>query len=369
VADDVRVAVYPADRWGCGSHRLIWPSEVLQRQGHDVTIVESKDRHVEMVIDNRVDRVVKVKVPDDVNVVVLQRVTHRYLAQAVRVLRDQGVTVVVDVDDDLASIHPDNPAWYHLHPRSRERRLGKNTGLHTWTYLGEACREASLVTATTPALVQRYGHGHGVVLPNYLADHYYGVTHHDSDVLGWPASLRSHPNDPAVVGSAVARLVDEGHTFRVASAADGVGRAFGMTDDERVQRVTDAVELYAWPTELARLGVGIAPLADTRFNAAKSWLKPLELAAVGVPWVGSPRVEYARLHRLGCGVLVDRPKDWYRTLRSLLRDAGRRTELADAGRAAAATLRLDDHAWRWWEAWSDAVARDRGRTRATTVVG
>jgi hypothetical protein len=338
---------------------LIWPAEALRRQGYDVTIVTSQDRHVEMVIDNRVDRVVDVTVPDEVDVVVLQRVTHRYLAQAVAVLRRKGLTVVIDVDDDLGAIHPSNPAWEALHPRSTERRLGKDVGLHSWANLGEACREASLVTATTPALVDRYGHGHGAVLPNYLAEHYYGVEHVDSTVLGWPASLRSHPNDPQVVGNAVARLVDQGYAFHVTSVADGVGRAFGLTSDDGIGRVEQPIALYDWPAELTKLGVGIAPLADTRFNAAKSWLKPLELSAVGVPWVGSPRADYARLHRLGCGVLVDRPKDWYRVLRSLLTDERRRSELADAGRAVAATLRLEDHAWKWWEAWDHALARDR----------
>lgn len=359
----MRVAVYPADRWGCGAHRLIWPAEALRRQGHDVTIVSTKDRHVEMTIDNRVDRVVSVKVPDDVDVVVLQRVTHRYLAQAVTVLRQQGITVVVDVDDDLATIDPRNPAWEALHPRADERRVGKNVGLHTWSNLGAACRDASLVTATTPALIERYGHGHGVVLPNYLAEHYYDVPHEDSDLLGWPASLRSHPADPAVVGTAVAQLVNRGFRFHVASVAEGVGRAFALSGDDVVSRVESSVALHDWPAEVARLGVGIAPLADTRFNAAKSWLKPLEMSAVGVPWVGSPRADYTRLHRLGCGVLVERPKDWFRVLRSLLTDQKRRSELSDAGRAVAATLRLEDHAWRWWEAWDYACSRDRASRR------
>jgi hypothetical protein len=318
-----------------------------------------------MVIDNRDDRVVDVKVPDEVDVVVFQRVTHRYLAQAVAVLRERGKTVVVDVDDDLSVIHPDNPAWQALHPKRHERFTGKPY-LHAWGNLGDACRAASLVTATTPALVQRYGHGRGVVLPNYLAAHYYDVPHDDSALLGWPASLRSHPNDPAVVGNAVARLVDAGYRFHVTSVADGVGSAFGLTSDDVVSRIENPVPLYDWPDEVAKIGVGIAPLADTKFNVAKSWLKPLELSAVGVPWVGSPREEYRRLHQLGCGVLVDRPKDWFRVLRSLLRDERRRTELADAGRAVAATLRLEDHAWRWWEAWSDALAADRTSYRSAT---
>lgn len=359
----MRVAVYPADRWGCGAHRLIWPAEALRRQGHDVVTVTAQNRHVEMVVDNDRDQVVSVKVPDDVEVVVFQRVTHRYLTQAVAVLRQQGVTVVIDVDDDLGAIHPDNPAWSALHPRNAEKRVGKNVGVHSWANLGDACREASLVTATTPALVERYGHGHGVVLPNYLAEHYYDVEHVDSDLLGWPASLRSHPNDPAVVGSAVARLVDQGHRFHVASVAERVGHAFGIGDEERISRLEQPVPLYDWPDELTRLGVGIAPLADTRFNAAKSWLKPLELAAVGVPWIGSPRADYVQLHRLGCGVLVDRPKDWFRVLRSLLTDENRRSELSDAGRAVAATLRLEDHAWRWAEAWYYARSRDLASTQ------
>lgn len=366
--EEVRVAVYPADRWGCGNHRLIWPTEALRRQGHNVTIVATDNRHLELQIENATDRVIDVKVPDDVNVVVLQRVTHRYLAQAVGVLRARGVTVVVDVDDDLAAIHPDNPAWRNLHPRTG-RELGRGVDMHAWTNLGLACRDASLVTATTPALIGRYGHDHGVVLPNYLAEHYYGVSHEDSELLGWPASLRSHPNDPAVVGSAVARLVGEGYRFHVVSVAEDVGRAFGLTSDEHVTRAEHTIPLYDWPTELTRLGIGIAPLADTRFNQAKSALKPLELSAVGVPWVGSPRADYVRLNRLGCGVLAERPKDWYRVLRSLLRDERRRSELSDAGRAVAETQRLERHAWRWMEAWTDALARDRGRTRTRTIVG
>lgn len=360
----MKVVVYPADRWGCGAHRIIWPAEELKRRGHDITVITAENRHLEMVVDNRDDSVADVRVPDDADVVVFQRVTHRYLAQAIKVLRDQGRTVVIDIDDDLSSIHPSNPAFEHLHPRAHEHRIGNPAArMHNWSNLGLACRTASLVTTTTPALAAKYGHGHAAVIPNYLADHYYDVEHDDSDVLGWPASVTSHPNDPAVVGNAVARLVDDGHRFMVTSFATGVGHAFGLASDDVVERATNVIDLYDWPSEIAKIGVGIAPLADTKFNAAKSWLKPLELAAVGVPWVGSPRSEYQRLHQLGCGILVDRPKDWYRVLRRLLADASRRAELSAAGRAVAATLRLRDHAHEWWEAWSDARDRDQAAHR------
>lgn len=368
MSDDPRVVVYPADRHGCGSHRLIWPGEVLSRQGHAAKIVTQQERHVEMVLDDDHDAVVDVKIPEEHNVVVFQRVTHKYLMQAIDIIRAKNVAVVIDIDDDLTTIHPDNPAWTMLHPKRETQQIGR-PWKHSWRYLGEACRKATLVVCTTPALAQRYGaSGNAVVIPNYLASHYYDVEHIDSDLLGWPASLQSHPNDPAVVGNAVARLINDGHRFHVTSIADGIGAAFGVDDDARITRETAAISLEDWPSAISRLGVGIAPLADTRFNAAKSWLKPLELAAAGVPWVGSPRADYRRLHQLGCGLLVDRPKDWYRVLRSLLTDASRRAELSAAGRDVAAQLRLEDHAWRWWEAWSDALQRQRTGQRAATVI-
>jgi hypothetical protein len=367
MTDELHVVVYPADRYGCGYMRTIWPSEALQRQGVDVTIVADRDRHVEMVIDDRNDTVVDVSIPEHANLVVLQRVTHQYLVQAVEIIRRKGVAVVIDVDDDLTSIHPNNPAWEMLHPQRSRRYVGK-PHRHSWRHLGEACRAATLVVCTTPALARRYGaNGNAVVIPNYLPEHYYDVNREDSDLLGWPASLHSHPNDPDVVGNAVARLVAAGHRFHVASHAAGVGAAFGLDGDDSVDRPDAVIDLPDWPNAIGKIGVGIAPLADTKFNAAKSWLKPLELAAVGVPWVGSPRDEYRRLHDLGCGVLADRPKDWYRVLRSLLTDERRRAELADAGRNVAAQLRLENHAWKWAEAWQDALTRERSRQRASTA--
>lgn len=348
----MRVVVYPSDSYGCGSFRMIWPGQHLAAAGHDVDVVQTKDRRVRLVMTD--DTVTDVHV--DADVVVLQRITHAYMAQAVGVMRAKGITVVVDVDDDLSSIHPSNPAWAMHRP---------GAGMHSWHNLAAACRDASLVTVSTPALLDVYArHGRGAVLPNYLPDHYYGVSRVDSDVVGWPASFHSHPNDAEVVGGAVARLVDEGAEFVMRGDSTGAGRAFGLAEDP----AGGGVPIEEWPAAVAELGVGIAPLADTRFNAAKSWLKPLEMSACGVPWVASPRAEYERLHKLGAGLLADRPRTWYRQVQRLRQSAAMREELSDAGRLVAAQLRLRDHAWRWAEAWSRAYEMDRATPRAAVAV-
>lgn len=362
------VVIYPADQYGCGHHRLIWPARVLQELGYDVHVVRQEDRKLEFVVDQ--DDVVRdVKIGHDVEVIVFQRVTHGYLAQAVKLLTDRGVTVVVELDDDLTAIDPGNPAFRALHPDKQGLGPRNVQAQHSWRNLNEACRHASLVTATTPALLERYApHGRGRVLPNFLADHYYGIEHEDSRIIGWPASLPSHPNDPTVVGPAIARLVNEGERFHVTSVGPGVGKAFGLADDSRVEMLRTAVDLLNWPTTLAeRIGIGIAPLADTRFNAAKSWLKPLELSAVGIPWIGSPSPEYRRLNEIGCGMIAKSPQDWYKMIRFVLRNDAFRREESEKCREVARQLALRDHAWLWWDAWQDAIEYQRVRTPAASA--
>lgn len=349
----MKVIVYPADAFGCGSFRMRWPGEACAAAGHDVHLVEPKDRRLRVVMEGHTVRDV---LDVDADVVVLQRVTHAYMAQAVGVMRAKGITVVVDVDDDLSSIHPSNPAWAVHRP---------GAGLHSWHNVALACRNASLVTVSTPALLDVYArHGRGHVLPNYLPDYYYGLPRVDSDMIGWPGSFHSHPNDPESLGGAIARLVDEGADFVMRGDSTGAGRAFGLAADPP----GGAVPIEEWPHAVAGLGIGIAPLADTKFNRAKSWLKPLEMSAAGVPWVASPRAEYRRLNGLGAGVLADRPRAWHRELKRLRESPALRQELSEAGRRVAEGLRLRDNGWRWAEAWSRAYELQQATPRTAVAV-
>lgn len=360
----MKVLVYPADRAGCGHFRMIWVGEYLAAAGHDVHVVSVQSRVVRLVMEE--DTVKDVIMPPDVDVVVFQRVTQAYMAQAVGVLRAKGIAVVVDVDDDLSSIHPSNPAWQMHHPGNEGRMArGGRKHLHSWRNLAAACRDASLVTVSTPALLDVYArHGRGQVLFNYLPDHYYGLPREDSDVIGWPGSYHSHPNDPEVVGGAVARLVDEGASFVMRGDSTGAGKAFGLAQDPP----GGGVPIEEWPSAVASLGIGIAPLADTKFNMSKSHLKPMELSACGVPWVASPRAEYKRLHAMGAGVLADRPRTWYRELKRLRESAALRQEMSEAGRAVAEQLRLSQHAWRWNEAWTRAYEIEQATPRSRVAV-
>jgi len=346
----MRVVAYAADLYGCGFYRLILAGNVLRAQGHDVVIVPPGPDSASYGVtgDMRGEEMIDAHVPPGTDVVVMQRVSNSRLAQAVPLLRKKGISVVIDVDDDLQHIHPSNPAFAHLHPRT-------NTG-HAWSYCFDACRDASLVTVSTPALLPRYApHGRGHVLPNCVPGLFLDLPREDSDRVGWGGSLRSHPDDLQVMGNAVRRL---GVPFHVVGPADGIADTLGIDADK--VNATGTLPINRWPVGLSALGVGLIPLSDTRFNASKSHLKGIEQSALGVPWVASPRAEYRALHarQPGAGILADTPNDWFKAVRALATDPARRCEASDAARELGRQYLVEDHAWRWAEAWERAYATD-----------
>jgi glycosyltransferase involved in cell wall biosynthesis len=93
----------------------------------------------------------------------------------------------------------------------------------------------------------------------------------------------------------------------------------------------------------------LVPLLDSPFNRAKSWLKGIEYASLGVPFIASPLPEYRKLAELGAGVLADTPQQWYEAIAMLFEDPD---PWASAGRTAVEGLTYEAHAGRWWSAWT-----------------
>lgn len=355
--------MYPADVFGCGHFRMLYPARALRAAGHQVSIHLPHEPGMHGEIDPATGETIRIKgIPEGTDVVVLQRVTHEQLSRSIPQFRRQGVAVVIDMDDDLSTIHPSNPAHAGLHPRS-----GRGW---SWQAAAGSCASATLVTTSTRALSLRYSSrdGGAVVLDNYVPAFYHSIPRTDvGNEIGYPGSLHSHPDDVPQVGYAVERLVSEGVDFRVVGGSpEGFSAALGLSTDPPSSGPLDIAD---WPAGVAGLGVGMAPLSDTRFNAAKSRLKVLEMSALGVPWVASPRAEYERFHReTGVGFLARRPKDWYRHLRNLATDADARADQGTAGREATKHLTYEANAWRWLEIWDRAYRLQHG-AKAITYPG
>lgn len=353
--DSIKVCVYPADMFGCGHFRLIHPARVLIDQGYDVTIMSPGDRQRFSADVDKSGRVHRVGgIPEGTDVIVMQRVAHTMLSRAIPVIRAQGIAVVIDMDDDLSCIHPSNPAWAGLHPRAGHD--------FSWNSAAESCRNATMVTTTTPILRDRYMPLTRCtrVIDNYVPADYLSIPHTGvTGDIAYAGSLHSHPDDVPQVHGAIRALVDDGIGFRVVGGeATGFREALGLLNDPDA---SGGLHISEWPHRVAGIGVGIAPLADTAFNAAKSRLKVLEMSALGVPWVASPRAEYMRFHnRFGGGLLARKERQWVRLLRELSTNDELRVELSEHGRDAVKGETYESNAWRWMEAWTEAVRVQRG---------
>lgn len=256
----------PADLGGCGHYRLIMASEHLRSLGHDVIVQfpGGTDSGFQIAFDEN-QNIINFKLPeDDVDVLVMQRASHQWHRQAIPLIRKSGISVVIDMDDDLSSIHPKNGAFWRYREHSRTPFSAKNAEL--------ICKEASLVTVSTKNLLARYAkHGRGHVIDNYVPERYLYVNpaeERPEPTFGWAGTLQSHPADVAVVGRAVRDLVDAGHQFRVVGPPDPDLRTqFRLAQDPQT---TGIVSMFDWPTAIAdTLDIGLAPLEPGTFNTSK----------------------------------------------------------------------------------------------------
>lgn len=351
-SNSLRVQVHPCDNGGClcGWYRLRWPAEVLAAEGHDVQVTNELNAYHDTVTGRMLTPVV------DADVVVLQRPLVQAVVEAIPRLQSQGVAVVVEVDDD-----------FHALPKGHGARRGtsvENDPTYNRMWLRKACERADLVTVTTPALAERYGaHGRVAVLPNLVPASYLSVPTHaprvEAPTVGWTGSVVTHVGDLDVMGGVLPGVLAETGARFVSWGVGLTEQALGVKG-----RVRPWADLRgAYPRQVADLDVGLVPLAPSAFSRAKSALKGTEYAALGVPFVASPRADYLRLyHGHGVGILAETPDEWRAELVRLLSSPDLRAEVAATNREAVSTLTYEEHAGDWWQAWRSAAdTRAAGR--------
>lgn len=374
----MKVYVLPADTHGCGHYRLIWPAFVCRRDlGIDVQIVPPSDTGEQSGFlakfrkgEDGIKHLNSVSVPEDMDVLCIQRPAHQYQPEMIRLLRMHGVAVVVDMDDDMNNIHHKNVAYQTYNPRSDSP--------FSWKFAADSCRQATYVITTTKLLQKVYAsHGRGQVIDNYVPDATLRFEKPATGAFGWAGMTASHPDDLQVCGSAVRDLVAGGGQFRVIGGKGAhkfvktdkgyqlAGMPCTVKRDLRLQsepHYTGTIGLDKWVQTIGEtIDVGMVPLNPGPFNNAKSRLKGIEYMAAGVAWVASPRDEYRKLQKeSGCGLLAEGGRDWYNSLNRLLTDDVLRTEQVEQGKAYMEEQTYEKQAWRWAEAWTEALKIQRG---------
>lgn len=339
---------------GCTEYRLLGPARPLIAQGMDVvptdvgpTVLWSHDwdEYYKMGYRQPPEGVTVMGLAQrpDADVVVLQRPGRRHWAEIIPMLQKLGIRVVVDVDDLFDRIDKENTSHGDYDPNKRDS--------HNLKWIDLACRRADLVTVTTPALLDRYGYGHGMVLPNMVPDRYLSFASEPlENTVGWTGTVDTHPTDLQVTRGAVGKALDAaGWSFHHVGTGVGIKDALGLS---REPTATGWVPFSDYAHRMAEIGVGIVPLADTKFNQAKSCLKVAEFAALGVPVISTATYDNDRMRKLGVGVTVKHPSQWSRALQRMLGDRDYREQIAGRSREIMAEHTYERNAHLWWTAWT-----------------
>lgn len=262
----------------------------------------------------------------------------------------EGIRLVVDLDDDLLS------------PSSRKRLLDGGYLESDLDGLERIVAAADAVVVSTGELATRVGSmARSVhVVPNRLSPAVWTDPIEPVPSRRPSGSVRvlymgsaTHAADIAIVRDAFAKRTT---AFGTRIELDVVGV---LDDDEgwftRLDVPRDARAYDRFSAWLRRRGrrwdIGIAPLAASEFNDAKSDLKFLEYTALGLPTIASAVGPYAGADEHGAVLVENDPDAWFAALSELADFPDRRRSvLADARRYVEEERTLDSESSLadWW---------------------
>jgi hypothetical protein len=239
------------------------------------------------------------------DVIFMQRHMEKWVPDLVRSARESGQIIVNDVDDWYWNLHPDNTASVAVDPgRNRNNNIN---------YYSEAIAESSAVTVSTPFIQERLTDGdrQPFLIRNGVNVEAFAVRQHGSrqPVLGWAGSTAHRSGDLDVIRSFANKVqgmewVHLGHHDAQPSFAEQAGIKPSKLSVIPMLPPSQYCLSFAFD-------IGVVPLTDHEFNKAKSWIKGLEYAAAGVPFIASPSPEYLHLsNEYGIGRIAATPEEW-----------------------------------------------------------
>ncbi len=111
-----------------------------------------------------------------------------------------------------------------------------------------------------------------------------------------------------------------------------------------------------YPRLFEKIDIGIVPLNNVLFNHAKSFIKGLEYAAAGVPFISSGDIpEYEYLASCGLGRTAKNSEEWQYHLSELLDPVLRREEV-DHNYEVLEQFTMDKRAQDWVSVFEEIIA-------------
>jgi glycosyltransferase involved in cell wall biosynthesis len=285
--------------------------------------------------------------PFSYDTVVLQSPRGAAWLEYVERLRAAGVRVLFDIDDDPSALaalrdHDLSAAWTPQAVAELEAVMASCDG----------------VVVSTERLAERFApvNAGTWVCRNGIDLARYALTRpaHSGVVVGW-AGGTGHREALAPWLRALDAIMAEREDVRFLSVGqDFAGALAGRHGAERARSLPfTAIETY--PAAMTAFDVALAPAADTAFHRAKSDLRWLEAAALGVPVVADP-VVYPEIEDGVTGLHAATADEARAAMLALVDDPALRARIGEAGREHVRGHRSMAVACRAWDAPLGALA-------------
>lgn len=320
ISGDWNNQVDPPEANGCAYYRQVLPGRLLEERGFDVMVGQPRPHDPMGIGLAHEDGAL---FGFDINVYKLMM--HASVPQLFHVMQAKGQTVAVDIDDFHFDMHEENIAHAATNPHTNptNNRMFYEIGI----------RQADFITVSTAFLADFYGRrcrDVRLVRNAVETDRFLAVAQPKTPTFGWLGGTLWRSGDIEMLRDWLPGFVkDHGVRVHHAGHIPGDPRHFGIragiarVDTGPMQTISNV------PQMMQRFHVGLVPLAPGAFNEAKSYLKGLEYAAAGIPFIATPTEEYRVLAAAGVGRLASTPDEWRDHATALLDPS---TRIAEAKR-------------------------------------
>lgn len=240
--------------------------------------------------------------------------------------------IVLDVDDDLWDVLPDNTAYEVYHKGTK--------ALKNFTLI---CKDVDAVITTNSYLRNVINFNTGVpldkihVIPNYINLEVYNTApkprHQPNVVIGHMGStthFNSLLNEDFIKGMDMVMKQFPNVIFRT------IGSFIPLFKDKWGARYENAFgdpDIYKWakkmPEMLADIDFMVTPLVDNLYNRCKSSIKWLEASSAKRVGCWQAIRQYQEVIDGDNGFLCNSPDSWYNCMKVLIEDKERRDEMAE----------------------------------------
>lgn len=245
------------------------------------------------------------------DIIVFKLIMQREVLDKMDKAIDMGQKIIVDVDDFFDGLEPTNRAYEATDPQ-------KNPDTNRDIY-AEIIKKSFAVITSTQFLFDYYSkiHKNVFLVRNAIdANRYSNISKyrrpHHRTKIGWVGATPWRSGDLEILSGFIGEYIQKNnirfhHSGHVGNSPAASSQ---LKIDPRSVFTSNLCPISDYPKLFEPIDIGIVPLRDVPFNHAKSFIKGLEYAAAGIPFIASDLPEYRFLFEAGIGRIASNQDEW-----------------------------------------------------------